>query len=155
MLGALVMRLLEFNQPGVGSRIAAMPDLACPMRDVELDAGDANDRKRIGLYADVNDDMTTRLPSDVTEAEARAEVARALEVATSASPLSHQESLARLADPPSWALELTPLLIDSLNAVPVGAGSDEMAAAALAFVQALSAAMAGQQEQTRAPSTQH
>ena len=71
MLGALIMRLLEFSEPGVGTRAAAMPDLASLLRDVELAAGDANDRKQIGLYADISEDMTVRLPSAVTEGPRR------------------------------------------------------------------------------------
>jgi hypothetical protein len=135
MLGALVMRLLEFSEPGVGARVAAMPDLASLIQDVQLEAGDANDRKQTGLYADINEDMTVRLPSAVTEAEAQAEVARAREVAKSARPLSDPASLARLADPPPTMLELIPLFIDSLDAVPADAGPDEIAAEAVGFVQ--------------------
>ena len=137
MLGGLIMYALKFNEPGVGTRVAAMPDLAGLIRDAERGAGDANDRKQIGLYADVSTEMTIRLPSDVTESEARAEVARARGVATSAAPLSDPKTLTRLADPPPAMLALTPMLIDSLNAVPGNAGPDEMAAAAVTFVQQL------------------
>lgn len=143
MLGALLMRMLAFNQPGVAARVATMPDLARLLRDVGAQAADANEAKKSGLYADIDADGRVQLPSDVTEAEARDAVTRAREVAKSAGPLSDPISLAGLADPPAELMQLmTPLLVAGLDSVPSDAGPEEAAAAAMEFVRQAHSAVA-------------
>jgi AbiV family abortive infection protein len=136
MLGALVMRVLAFDRPGVATRVAAMPDLASVLSDLQVQAADANEAKKSGLYADIDAEGRVRMPSEVTEGEARDALTRAQEVASSAEPLSNPVYLARLADPPRELVQLmTPLLIQALDSVPSDAGPEEMATAAIEFVR--------------------
>ncbi len=131
MLGAaLVMRLLDAGTPGVAGRILALPDLAVILSDAETQAAESNEAKKGGLYADIGEDGLLRLPSDVTEQDARSSVAMAREVAASAAAFRDPEAVGRLAAPPPGLVAgLTPLFTELLDAT-AGAGPEEVAAAA-------------------------
>ncbi len=138
MLGALMMRLLEFGQPGRIGRVLAMADLAAMLDDTKAQASGANEAKKNGLYADMDEDGRLRLPSDVTENDARQSVARAREIAASSRMFRDQEAMARLAAPPeNFVALMTPALIAALDSTSSDAGPEETAAMARDFAARL------------------
>jgi hypothetical protein len=98
MMGALLLLILDGARPGVASRVTALP-LADVLRTTVSQASTANAAKQRGFYADLMADGTSSLPSDVTESDARAAVAQACAVASSAALLHDKEALAGFADP--------------------------------------------------------
>src|ERR1017187_1964350 len=102
MMGARLLVILDGARPGVASRVTALP-LADVLRTTVSQASTANAAKQRGFYADLMADGTFSLPSDVTESDARAAVAQACAVASSAALLHDKEALAGVADPPAPA----------------------------------------------------
>ena len=98
MMGALLLLILDGARPGVASKVTALP-LADVLRTTVSQASTANAAKQRGFYADLMADGTFSLPSDVTESDARAAVAQACAVASSAALLHDKEALAGFADP--------------------------------------------------------
>jgi AbiV family abortive infection protein len=137
MLGALMMRLVAFDQPGVLARVMGLAGLAEVLREVEAEAAAANKTKMRALYADMDADGHVRVPEkEIGEAQAQAAVERAREVARAAAQLSEPLYLAALADPPPEVVNATmPLFIACLDSVPTTAGPDEAAAAVMSFAQ--------------------
>ena len=74
-------------------------------------AEDADRLKLRGLYVDMDREARIRRPSEITEAEVSDQLARARQVASSASQLRDPEVQARFADPPAEAIELSRALV--------------------------------------------
>lgn len=128
------MALLEFGKPGVAARVKGADRLGDQLAQVAAEVGEANRAKQRGLYVDLVDGEIKR-PEEVTEADARAAVARAYEVAGSAGPLRDPDALAALADPPSEVLRLAGVTFERYLE-SADAGGPEAAAAVAAAVAA-------------------
>jgi AbiV family abortive infection protein len=115
MMGALLLRVLRAEQPGIAGRVAAMPDLADVISAAAQQAGAANVAKQRGLYADLVAGGKLSLPSEVTEAEAAEAVERAREVGVSAALLHDQGALETFANPSEEALDLAAAVFRCLD----------------------------------------
>jgi AbiV family abortive infection protein len=107
----LVMHLLEFGKPGVAARVENAPRLSDQLAQLAGEVGESNQAKQRGFYVDLISGELKQ-PSEVTEADARAAMARAWEVAESAGPLRDPEALAVLADPPPEVLRFAGLTLE-------------------------------------------
>src|SRR5260221_8970861 len=101
MLGALIMQLLSFGQPGAASRVAAMEDFGSVLCDVREQALGANEAKKSGLDAGIQAGGLVRVPSEMSEDDGgqprRGAGRLASELCRFKSPRSHH----RLPAPPT------------------------------------------------------
>lgn len=132
----LVMHLLEFGTPGVAARVEGATRLADQLARVAEEVGEANRAKQRGLYVDLVGGELKR-PEEVTEADARAAIARAREVAGSAGPLRDPDALAVLADPPPEVLRFAGLTFERyLESADIG-GPEAAAAVAVEMARSI------------------
>jgi AbiV family abortive infection protein len=116
LAGGMLMAVLGFGPPGVAARLAATPitQLEQVLDATGAFADDADALKRRGLYVDMDRHGRIRLPSEITEAEVSGQLARARQVAASASLLRDPGVQPRFADPPAEAVELSCALVRAL-----------------------------------------
>lgn len=107
-LGGQLADVLAMSTPGVAGRLAetSTAQLAEILSRLGGQARDTDLAKKRGFYVDLDDRGQIREPSEVNEAEARDAIARARGVTAAASMLNDASALARLADPPTEALEI-------------------------------------------------
>jgi AbiV family abortive infection protein len=113
LVGGMLMAVLGFGPPGAAARLAAMPitQLEQILDTTGAFADDADMLKRRGLYVDMDRHGRIRRPSEITEAEVSGQLARARQVASSASLLRDPGVQPRFADPPAEAVELARALV--------------------------------------------
>ncbi len=113
LVGGTLMAVLGFGPPGAAAKLAAMPitQLEQILDTTDAFADDADRLKLRGLYVDMDRGGRIRRPSEITEAEVSGELARARQVASSASLLRDPGVQARFADPPAETIELSRALI--------------------------------------------
>jgi len=116
-VGGLLIAAVTFEAPGVAAKLAAMPvtQLTQILRGLAASADEADRLKRRGLYVDMGPDGRIREPSEITEAEVTSEFARAWRATTSAGMLLDPEVQARIASPPTEAMELCGALASALT----------------------------------------
>jgi AbiV family abortive infection protein len=129
-IGGLLIAALTFDEPGLASRLAAMPaaQLAHILSVLSMHSEEANRLKRRGLYVDMDRSGRIREPSEITDAEVTGELARARQATSSAAWLLTSEARARFADPSAEAIELACALASALT----GAGHTRTPEAAAA-----------------------
>ena len=111
--GALLTAALGFGgEKLIAENIAAMPVAAIAemLESLMAQARAADGGKMRGIYADIAADGTIREPSQVTEHEAREQLASARETAAVADKLVAPLTLAALAELPQSALDLSSAL---------------------------------------------
>jgi AbiV family abortive infection protein len=113
LVGGMLMAVLGFGPPGAAARLAAMPitQLEQILDTTGAFADDADMLKRRGLYVDMDRHGRIRRPSEITETEVSGQLARARQVASSASLLRDPGVQPRFADPPAEAVELARALV--------------------------------------------
>jgi AbiV family abortive infection protein len=109
LVGGMLLAVLGFGPPGVAARLAAMPvsTLEQILDTTGAFADDADILKRRGLYVDVDRHGQIRRPAEITGSEAAGQLARARQVASSASQLCDPGVRSRFADPPPETIELS------------------------------------------------
>src|SRR5713101_2506885 len=114
-VGGLLIAVVPFSEPGLAGRVAAMPvsQLEQILDTTDAFAEDADRLKLRGLYVDMDRHRRIRRPSEITETEVSGQLARARQVASSASLLCDPGVRARLADPPAEAIELSRALVQA------------------------------------------
>lgn len=116
-IGGLLIAALTFDEPGIAARLIAMP--AAQVTQILSMLGRTSDEvdrlKRRGLYVDMDQFGRIREPSEITDAEVTAELARARQATASAAWLLTPEARARLADPSAEAIELASALASALT----------------------------------------
>jgi len=112
-VGGLLIAAVSLRPPGAAARLAAMPftEVVQILDATGAFAEDADQLKRRGLYMDLDRHGRIRRPSEITPAEVAQQLARARQVASSASPLREPGLQARLADPPAELIELSRALV--------------------------------------------
>jgi AbiV family abortive infection protein len=113
LVGGTLMAVLGFGPPGAAVRLAAMPitQLEQILDTTDAFAEDADRLKVRGLYVDMDRRGRIRRPSEITHAEVSDQLARARQVASSASLLRDPGVQARFADPPTETIELSRALV--------------------------------------------
>lgn len=116
-VGGLLIAALTFDEPGLASKLAAMPAArVVQILSVLSRHSDESDRlKRRGLYVDMDRFGRIREPSEITDAEVTGELSRARQATASAAWLLTPEARARLADPSAEAVELACALTSALT----------------------------------------
>jgi AbiV family abortive infection protein len=111
LVGGMLMAVVEFGPPGAATRLAAMPvrQLEQVLEETDAFAEDADRLKLRGLYMDMDRNGRIRRPSEITETDVSGQLARARQVARSASVLC--DPGVWLADPPADAIELSRALV--------------------------------------------
>ena len=99
------------------------------LQETDAFAEDADRLKRRGLYMDLDREGHIRRPSEITEAEVSRQLARARQVASTASQLREPATQAWLADPPAELIELSRALVGAF--AEAGNGRNPAAAAAI------------------------
>jgi len=112
-VGGLLIAAVSLRPPGAAARLAAMPftEVVQILDATGAFAEDADQVKRRGLYMDLDREGRIRRPSEITEAEASAQLARARQVASSARQLRDPNTW--LSDPPPEAIELSRTLVQA------------------------------------------
>jgi len=113
LVGGMLMAVVTFDPPGAAARLASMPitQLKQILETTDAFAEDADRLKLRGLYVDMDRQGRIRRPSEITEAEASAQLARARQVASSAGQLRDPNTW--LSDPPPEAIELSRTLVQA------------------------------------------
>jgi len=116
-VGGLLIAALTFEEPGLASRLAAMPAAhVIQILSVLSAESEESDRlKRRGLYVDMDRTGRIREPSEITDAEVIAELARARQATSSAAWLLTPQARTRLAEPSAEAIELACALSSALT----------------------------------------
>ncbi len=116
-VGGLLIALLTFDEPGLASKLAAMPRAQVEqiLTILSVPAEEADRLKRRGLYADMDRSGHIREPSEITDAEVTIQLARARQAAASVAWLLTPAARARLVDPPAEAVELAFALASALS----------------------------------------
>ncbi len=113
-VGGLLIAAVGFSaQDRAAARLAAMPvtQLEQILEETGAFAEDADRLKRRGLYMDLDREGRIRRPSEITEAEVARQLARARQVASTASLLREPATQAWLAHPPAELIELSRALV--------------------------------------------
>lgn len=132
----LLMHLMEFGKPGVAARVESSPRLADQLAQLAVEARMSNLAKQRGFYVDLISGELKQ-PSDVTEVDARAALARVREVLESSGPLRDPETLQVLADPPPEVLRLAGLTVERyLESADIG-GPEAAATAAVELARVI------------------
>lgn len=110
LVAGLLMAVMKFGPPGAAVRLAAMPitQVTQIIETTDAFARDADRLKLRGLYVDVDRCGRIRRPSEITEADVSSQLARARQVASSAS---------LLCDPGVWLAGPSPEGIDLARAL--------------------------------------
>jgi AbiV family abortive infection protein len=145
LVGGMLMAVLGFGPPGAAARLAAMPitQLEQILDTTGAFADDADMLKRRGLYVDMDRHGRIRRPSEITEAEVSGQLARARQVASSASLLRDPGVQPRFADPPAEAVELSRALVRAFAEAGNVRTPKAAAAVALDAIRKLQDHMAG------------
>ncbi len=111
LVGGMLMAVVKFGPPGAAARLAAMPvrQLEQVLEETDAFAEDADRLKLRGLYIDMDRNGRIQRPSEITETDVSGQLARARQVASSASVFCDPGVL--LADPPAEAIELSRALV--------------------------------------------
>ena len=116
LVGGLLIAAVPFGtQTTIAAQLLTMPPTQITeiLDNAQALAKDLDCLKQHGLYADI-DDGRVRLPSQVTETEVPAQLARARLAASSASVLLDPGVQARLVHPPAEIVEFCGALISAL-----------------------------------------
>jgi AbiV family abortive infection protein len=116
-VGGLLIAAVTFETPGVAAKLAAMPasKVTQILRSLSVSAEEADRLKRRGLYVDMGPTGRIREPSEITEAEVISQFARARQATASAGMLLDPEVQARIARPPTEAIELCGALASAVT----------------------------------------
>ena len=111
LVGGMLMAVVKFGPPGAAATLAAMPvrQLEQVLEETDAFAEDADRLKLRGLYIDMDRNGRIQRPSEITETDVSGQLARARQVASSASVFCDPGVL--LADPPAEAIELSRALV--------------------------------------------
>jgi AbiV family abortive infection protein len=114
--GGLLIAAVTTEEPGVASKLAAMSAAQATQVLIILaqPADEADRLRRRGLYVDLDRSGRIREPSEVTEADVAAQLARAQQAVSSASILLTPKGQARIAYPPAEEIYLARALVDAL-----------------------------------------
>jgi AbiV family abortive infection protein len=116
-VGGLLIAVVPFDSPGVGPRLAAMPDteLAQVLSTLDAPTEEADRLKRRGIYVDMDRGGRIREPSEITETEVTSQLAQARRATGATSALLGPEMQARMANPPREGVELSLALVSVLT----------------------------------------
>jgi hypothetical protein len=115
LVGGMMVGAMPFGGRALPAQLAAMApgQVAAMLDNAQLLADDVDRLKQRGLYADIESDGQIRIPSEVTEADAAAQLARARQAVSAASLLLDPGMPAELADPPAESVELARALVSA------------------------------------------
>ena len=115
LVGGMMIAAMPFGGRALPSQLAAMApsQLAAILDNAHVLTEDVDRLKQRGLYADIDPDGQVRMPSEVTEADATAQLARARQAVSAASLLLDPGMPAELADPPAESVELARALVSA------------------------------------------
>src|SRR5579872_1477713 len=116
-VGGLLIAALTFDEPGLASRLAAMPaaHVVHILSMLSAQSEESDRLKRRGLYVDMDRSGRIREPSEITEAEVIGQLTLARQATSSAAWLLTPEARARLAEPSAEAIELACALSSALT----------------------------------------
>ena len=116
-VGGLLTAAVTWEGPGVAPKLAAMPAARAAqiLRTLCVPAEEADRLKRRGLYVDMDRGGRIREPSEITGAEVINQFARARQATASARMLLDPEVQARIARPPTEAIELCGALASAVT----------------------------------------
>jgi AbiV family abortive infection protein len=129
-VGGLLIAAVGFSERDrAAARLAAMPvaQMEQILEETDAFAESADRLKRRGLYMDLDREGQIRRPSEITEAEVSRQLARARQVASTASQLLEPATQAWLARPPAEVVELSLALVSAF--AEAGNGRSPAAAA--------------------------
>jgi AbiV family abortive infection protein len=131
LVGGLLIAAVGAERDRAAARLAAMPvtQLEQILDEMDSFAEDADRLKRRGLYMDVDPEGRIRQPAEITEAEVSRQLARARQVASTASQLREPATQAWLVHPPAELIELSWALVGAF--AEAGNGRSPAAAAAV------------------------
>jgi AbiV family abortive infection protein len=116
-VGGLLLAAVPIDTPGLAAKLAAMPAAQATqiLTTLQAPADEADRLKRRGLYVDMDGVGLIREPSEITVAEATAQIARARQAAASAALMLGPVGQARLANPPAELITLACALVNALS----------------------------------------
>jgi AbiV family abortive infection protein len=116
LVGGMMIGAMPFGGRALPAQLAAMPpsQLAAILDNAQVLAQDVDRLKQRGLYADIDRDGQIRMPSEVSEADATAQLGRARQAVSAASLLLDPGMPAELTHPPAQSVELARALVSAL-----------------------------------------
>ena len=116
-VGGLLIAAVTFEAPGVAAKLAAMPatQVMRILHSLGESAEEADRLKRRGLYVDMGPSGQISGPSEITEAQVTSQIALARQASASAGLLPDPEVQARIAKPPTSAIEFCGALAGALD----------------------------------------
>jgi AbiV family abortive infection protein len=129
LVGGLLVSAVPFGDRTMASQVATMPRCLVEgmVEDAQMLAEDVDRLKQRGLYADLDRSGQVRLPSEVTEDDVAALLGLARLAVSAVSVLLVPGTEAKLANPPSEAIELCRALLSAFT--EAGSGRTPKAAA--------------------------
>lgn len=115
LVGGMMIGAMPFGGRALPAQLAAMAptELAVILDNAEVLAEEVDRLKQRGLYADIDADGQIRIPSEVSEADVAAQLARARQAVSAASLLLDPGMPAELLDPPAESVELARALVSA------------------------------------------
>lgn len=115
LVGGMMIGAMPFGGRALPAQLAAMApgQLSAMLHNAQALAQDMDRLKQRGLYADIDRDGQIRIPSEVTEADADAQLGRARQAVSAASVLLDPGMPAELSDPPAESVELARALVSA------------------------------------------
>lgn len=109
--------VVPYGRHGLAPTLLDMPedDLAQILCSLKVPAEEADRLKRVGLYVDVGRGSQILEPTEVTEAEAARQLARARQAADGVQILLEPDEQARVAHPPAEEIELLRAVVKVLT----------------------------------------
>jgi AbiV family abortive infection protein len=113
LVGGMLVAAMPFGGRALPAQLAAMDpsQLAAMLDNAQVLAQDVDRLKQRGLYADMDRDGQIRLPSEVTDADVRAQLGRARRAVSAASRLLDPGMPDELINPPAESVELVRALV--------------------------------------------
>jgi AbiV family abortive infection protein len=115
-IGGLILAVLQLGAtPGIGERVdgSQVNGLARLLSAAETQARDTNQKKLLGLYAEMEADTSIWDPGRITETEAKDQIARARDVSSCAGVFKDPTALEKIANPPPEELAVSEALFSS------------------------------------------
>ena len=115
LVGGMMIGAMPFGGRALPAQLAAMApgQLSAMLDNAQALAQDMDRLKQRGLYADIDRDGQIRIPSEVSEADADAQLGRARQAVSAASVLLDPGMPAELSDPPAESVELARALVSA------------------------------------------
>lgn len=116
-VGGLLVAAVPVDEPGMVAKLAAMPaaDVTKILTTLSAPAEEADRLRRRGLYVDMDGAGRICEPSEITDSELAIQLARARQVAVSATLLLGPQVRDRLANPRAEIIELATALVNALT----------------------------------------